>query len=96
MITHLALTTWQAVEQLDPQAPPGSKGLVLLANYGKWLAYLLGLCGIVYGGARFAIEKWNGGVCESPKIVAASLIGGGIIAASGPLLTAVINASAGS
>ncbi|WP_331723012.1 hypothetical protein [Nocardia sp. NBC_00511] len=93
MITHLALTAVLSIEQLNPQAPPGSGGLLLLANYGKWLAYLVGLCGIVYGGARFAIEKWNGGACESPKIVAASMIGGGIIAASGALLTAVTNAS---
>ncbi|MET9490032.1 hypothetical protein [Nocardia sp. NPDC006630] len=93
MITHLSLEAVLAVENLNPQAPPGSNGLLLLGNYLKWLAYLVGLLGIVYGGAKFAVEKWNGGVCESPKIVAASLIGGAVVAASGALMTQIINAA---
>ncbi|MBL1080080.1 hypothetical protein JK358_37355 [Nocardia sp. 2] len=88
MITEVVL----AVEDLVPVAPPGSKGLLMLAQYGKWLAYLVALCGIVYGGGRFAVEKWSGGACESPKVVAASIIGGIIVAVSTTLLNTVVSA----
>lgn len=86
-------TTFLAVVDLTPEAPPGSNGLLLLGRYGKWLAFLAGLLGIVYGGGRFAVEKWSGGAVESPKIIAGCLIGGAVVAASGALLNAVITAA---
>lgn len=92
MITHLS-TLYLAVENIDPVPPPGSKGLLQIMSYLKYLGYLAGLGGIIYGGAKFAWEKWNGGTVESPKIISACLVGGVVIAAATPLLNAVISAA---
>lgn len=92
MITELS-ALFLAVEDITPKAPPGSNGLLLLASYGKWFAFLAALCGIVYGGGKFAVEKYNGGSIESPKIIAGCLIGGAVAAASGALLNAVVVAA---
>lgn len=98
MITHLstlylAATEHLAVENVDPVPPPGSGGLLQLVSYAKYLGYLGGLIGIIYGGGRFAWEKWNGGSVESPKIISACLVGGIVIAVSTPLLNAAISAA---
>ncbi|WP_067694038.1 hypothetical protein [Nocardia jejuensis] len=93
MITEHFSTVVLAVENLDPVAPPGSGALRTIGSYIKYLAYFAALVGIVYGGGRFAVEKWNGGSVESPKIIAACLVGGAVIAVATPLLEAVITAA---
>ncbi|MEV6071822.1 hypothetical protein AB0L82_35235 [Nocardia sp. NPDC052001] len=93
MITEHLSTVVLAIEHIDPVPPPGSNGLLQIARYFKYLAFLGGLLGIIYGGGRFAFEKWNGGAVESPKIIAACLIGGVVIAAASPLLEAVVTAA---
>ncbi|MGW4354632.1 hypothetical protein ACWELJ_21385 [Nocardia sp. NPDC004582] len=96
MITHLMAST-EFLAQLDqnitPQAPAGSNGIIMLLRIGMWFVLISGVAGVMYGGGRFAWEKFNGGAIESPKIIAGSLIGGVFAVSASGLMNMVITAT---
>lgn len=94
MITgHALAETLTVVAQqitIEPREPPGSELLVNLVNYLAWIVMLAGIAALVYAGGKFGWERWHGGAVESPKIIAAALIGGIIATSAGRIMTAVL------
>lgn len=85
-----AATLWHSqVSNITPEAPPGSNGLLKLMRWLQWIVLLAGIAGIMYGGGRFAWERWSGGVLESPKIVAGAMIGGVVATSAAAIMNAV-------
>lgn len=79
------------VPDISPIAPPGAERFLWLVNIFSWFCYLSATLGIVYGGGRFAWEKFvRGGDLESPKIIAAAMIGGIVMALAPTLMRAAI------
>lgn len=97
MITHLTMASTEYLAQLDqnitPKAPAGSNGILEIVRIFMWVVLLSGGCAIMYGGGKFAWEKWTGGVIESPKIIAGALIGGVVAVSSFPLLNMAVTAA---
>ncbi len=81
------------ITQISPEAPPGSNGLLKLMRWLMWVVLLAGIAGIIYGGGRFAWERWNGGALESPKIVIGALVGGVIATSAAAIMNAVVTVS---
>lgn len=80
-----------AVPDISPVAPPGAERFIWLMNVFTWFCYLVATAGIVYGGAKFGWEKfYRGGDLESPRIIAASMIGGIVMALAPTLMRAAI------
>ncbi|WP_109524860.1 hypothetical protein [Nocardia aurea] len=77
-------------ETPTPEAPPGAEGLRKLTRYLAWLVMLSGVAAIVFAGGKFAWEKWQGGMLESPKMVLGALIGGIIATSAGTLMNQIV------
>ncbi|MCF4006119.1 hypothetical protein L1O03_02865 [Corynebacterium uropygiale] len=70
-----------------PVAPPGADRFQWLVSIFTWFCYIAAVLGIVYGGARFAWEKWvRGGDLQAPKIIMGALIGGVVMAIAPSLI----------
>lgn len=80
-------------ERFPPEAPPGSEGLKKLVRYLSWLVLLSGVAAIIFAGGKFAWEKWQGGMLESPKMVLGALIGGMVATSAGTLMTQILEVS---
>ncbi|ATL72542.1 hypothetical protein [Nocardia terpenica] len=95
MITALVMQSTDVLAQLNtdltPTPPAGSGGLIYLGRILMWCCLLGGILAIVYGGGKFGWEKWTGGAVESPKIIAASMIGGIVSVSASQLMDAVIS-----
>ncbi|MGY2087915.1 MULTISPECIES: hypothetical protein [Nocardia] len=76
--------------QITPKTPPGADKLINLVNYLSWIVTLLGIGAVVYAGGKFGWERWHGGAVESPKIIAAALVGGIVASSAGPIMNAAV------
>lgn len=79
-----------AVDDIQPEAPPGSGQILRLVRYLMWFVMLCGVAAIIYAGGKFGWEKWNGSTLESPKMVAAAAVGGIIATSASSLMNAVV------
>ncbi|WP_043661427.1 hypothetical protein [Nocardia thailandica] len=77
-----------------PTRPPGAEKLTNLVGYLSWLVILAGVAALIYAGGKFGWERWHGGAVESPKIVAAALIGGIIATTAGTIMNAAVSGGA--
>jgi hypothetical protein len=75
---------------LTPEAPPGSNGLLKLVRWLMWLVFLAGMAAMIFAGGKFGWEKWSGVPLESPKMIAGAAIGGLIAASAGTIMNAVV------
>lgn len=97
MILHAVMDTYNTVVAqpqfgtVQPEAPPGSNGILRLIRWLMWFVMLSGMTGIIYAGGRFAWEKWNGGALESPKMVAGAAVGGLVATSAGAIMNAVVS-----
>ncbi|WP_282782181.1 MULTISPECIES: hypothetical protein [unclassified Nocardia] len=73
-----------------PETPPVADKLLKLVRYFTWFVLLAGTLAIIYAGGKFAWEKWQGGPLESPKRVAAALVGGIVATSAGTIMNAAI------
>lgn len=78
----------------SPKAPVGSNGIIEIVRYISWGVLILGIVAIMAAGGLFGWEKLNGGVNNSPKMVAGALIGGILATVAGTLMNAVTSAAA--
>ncbi|MBO0854660.1 MAG: hypothetical protein J2P18_12950 [Nocardia sp.] len=91
LAVHDAYTTVLAqVGNPTPETPPVADKLMKLVRYFTWFVLLSGILAIVYGGGRFAWEKWSGGPIDSPKMVAGAMVGGVIATSAGTIMNAVL------
>ncbi|MEV0297056.1 hypothetical protein [Nocardia sp. NPDC050710] len=77
-------------ENYTPEAPPGVEGLKKLVRYLTWFVLLSGVAAIIFAGGKFAWEKWQGGMLESPKMVVGALIGGIVATSAGTIMNEII------
>ncbi len=77
--------------KVNPTVPPGGEKLTNLVGYLSWLVILAGVTALTYAGGKFGWERWHGGAVESPKIVAAALVGGIIATSAGAIMNAAVN-----
>lgn len=89
-LLHQATDMWLALDNPTPEAPPGNEKLMRLVRYLTWFVLLSGMTAIVFGGGKFAWEKWHTGAMESPKMIGGAMIGGVIATTAGSLMTAAI------
>jgi hypothetical protein len=82
--------TLLAVDNITPEAPPVASQITRLARWLMWFVLLSGVVGMMYAGGKFVWEKFNGGVLESPKMVAAAAIGGIVATSAGSIMNAVV------
>lgn len=78
------------IPNITSETPPGSLGLLRLVRWLLWGVMLSGVAGITYAGGRFAWEKWNGGVLESPKMVVGAAIGGIVATSASTILNTIV------
>jgi hypothetical protein len=94
MILHAAVDTYGVLAQqfgnVQPEAPPGSNGILRLVRWLMWFVMLAGMTGIIWAGGKFAWERWSGSSMESPKMVVGALVGGIIATSAGSIMNAVV------
>ncbi|WP_331758380.1 hypothetical protein OG225_40390 (plasmid) [Nocardia sp. NBC_01377] len=79
------------VKNYTPEQPPGSAGLEKLMRYLAWIVLLSGVAAIMFAGGKFAWEKWQGGMLESPKMVLGALIGGILATSAGTIMNGIVS-----
>ncbi|MFI5501028.1 hypothetical protein ACIA5E_18375 [Nocardia asteroides] len=77
--------------KVNPTVPPGGEKFTNLLGYLSWLVMFAGVTALTYAGGKFGWERWHGGAVESPKIVAAALVGGIIATSAGAIMNAAVN-----
>ncbi|WP_433678817.1 hypothetical protein [Nocardia sp. CA-119907] len=78
------------VTNYQPEAPPGSDGLEKLVRYLMWFVLLSGVSAMIFAGGKFAWEKWQAGMIESPKMIVGALIGGIVATSAGTIMNGVL------
>lgn len=93
LLTPLAEHTGVMLTQVtnfQPEAPPGSQNLEKLVRYLVWFVLLSGVSALIFAGGKFAWEKWQAGMIESPKMIVGALIGGIVATSAGSIMNAVL------
>lgn len=93
MITHMvtsASEVWLAVDSVSPENPPIADALYKLLRYLLWFMLFGGVAAIIYGGGKFAYEKWNGLGGESTQMIVGACIGGIVSMSAAAILNAVL------
>ncbi|MGX1779250.1 hypothetical protein ACWIGW_44585 [Nocardia brasiliensis] len=89
MVTSASEVFW-AVDSVTPENPPIAEALYKLLRYLLWFVLFGGMAAIIYGGGKFAWEKWNGLDGESTRMIAGSCIGGIVSMSAAAILNAVL------
>ncbi|MGW0178905.1 hypothetical protein [Nocardia sp. NPDC003345] len=74
----------------SPEAPPLSDKITQMTSYLTWFVLLSGVTSIVFGGGKFAWEKWNGGTLTAPKQIAGAMVGGAVATSAGTIMNAIM------
>jgi hypothetical protein len=74
----------------SPEAPPLSDKIIQMTRYLTWFVLLSGVTSIVFGGGKFAWEKWNGGTLTAPKQIAGAMTGGAVATSAGTIMNAIM------
>lgn len=96
MIIHTvtsASEVWWAVDPVSPENPPIADSMYKLLRFLLWFMLFGGMGAIIYGGGKFAWEKWNGLSGESTQMIVGACIGGIISMSAAGILNAVLPSS---
>ncbi|MEU1981599.1 hypothetical protein [Nocardia sp. NPDC019395] len=87
---HDSYTVLAQLGNPTPEPPPLSDKITQMTQYLTWFVLLSGVTSIVFGGGKFAWEKWNGGSLTAPKQIAGAMMGGAVATSAGTIMNAVM------
>lgn len=87
---HDSYTTLAQVGNPTPEAPPLADKITQMTRYLTWFVLLSGVTAIMFGGGKFAWEKWNGGALTAPKQIAGAMMGGAVATSAGTIMNTIM------
>lgn len=84
-VSHLALEF-----NIVPEMPPGANGFIRIVNLLLWAVVLACVAALIYGGGKFAWEKYMTGRGEAGQGMVWALVGAVVAYSANQILNAVV------